>query len=260
MLTLVIIKNWIMNIVKFACALIFLSICGCEGQNPKPKILIINIRTLDRSQIAEAIKVVDSMDPSVISIDAIFNYDTEYEKDNRLIEALYYCDKVVMPKSIADYDGIQDEYLKFEGQSTEYIFKKKTGYSNVFFEKDDLNTLKKFSIWEIVKSNRIYHFAVRSAMEFDSLKTVDFIRKNPKIIEIDYKEGKRNFKVFEGSDVIMRNVPEGDFKGSIVLMGDLGQLDYDRFFTPLNNRKEPFEPDMYGVEVVANIVAQVLGQ
>jgi CHASE2 domain-containing sensor protein len=40
------------------------------------------------------------------------------------------------------------------------------------------------------------------------------------------------------------------------MIGFLGPGDQDKFITPLNTN--PNEPDMYGLEYLANIVAQVL--
>lgn len=37
-------------------------------------------------------------------------------------------------------------------------------------------------------------------MLIDSLKAIHFVKHNPRIIDVDYKNGKRKFKTFSSSD------------------------------------------------------------
>jgi CHASE2 domain-containing sensor protein len=52
------------------------------------------------------------------------------------------------------------------------------------------------------------------------------------------------------------NITKKDIEGKIVMFGFLGPGNEDKFFSPLNTN--PNEPDMYGLEYLANVVAQVL--
>jgi CHASE2 domain-containing sensor protein len=95
-------------------------------------------------------------------------------------------------------------------------------------------------------------------MKFDSASTSRFLKNTPRIVDVNYDED-RKFKKFTSNDVLAGKVRPEQVQGKIVLFGMLGPGDEDKFFTPLNGaKKDRGEPDMYGVEYLARIVAQVL--
>jgi CHASE2 domain-containing sensor protein len=248
-------------------AFILLILQGCNGQKLDRKthgsfeeeIVIVNIRGLDRAQIAEILDVLSNFMPEATAIDATFKYDTEADKDSRLISSLIKTSNLVMPSLISGFDGKQDAYARFlRSSAEEYLLNARTGFVNAILENDNVRTLKRFSTQENVAGRNEYHFSIMTAMCYDSLKTFNFLNKNPKIIDVDYKNGTRKFLTFEYGDFINKNVSKNDFHRKIVLLGDLGQMDYDIFYSPLNKDTTRPKPDMYGVIYMANIVAQVL--
>ena len=88
------------------------------------------------------------------------------------------------------------------------------------------------------------------------IHVVNFVRNNPNIVALDHKNGRRKFKTFSSSVVLKGKLTKSDVEGKIVMMGFLGPGNRDKFFTPLNSN--PNEPDIYGLEYLANIVAQVI--
>ncbi|MBS1977537.1 MAG: CHASE2 domain-containing protein [Bacteroidetes bacterium] len=100
-----------------------------------------------------------------------------------------------------------------------------------------------------------YHFSVSTAMCYDSIRAARFVENQPKEVNIDYRNGRR-FAKFSAREVLRGRVSKEDIEGKIVMFGFLGPGDIDKFFTSLNS--DPGHPDMYGVEILANIVAQVL--
>ena len=93
-------------------------------------------------------------------------------------------------------------------------------------------------------------------MQFDSLRTNKFIKTHDRLVDIDFKNGERKFKIFTFQNVLTNKLTKGDIEGKIVMLGFLGPGTQDKHISPLNSN--PNEPDMYGLEYLAHIVAQIL--
>jgi CHASE2 domain-containing sensor protein len=238
--------------------LFFISIVlSCNSQHAEQNIVVINTDTLDRAGIANLIGIINLFNPKVIAIDIQFVNSTESSKDWLLFHGLNKCKSLVMASMIGKYTGEETEYRGFvEESEPQFLTNAKTGFVNSILERDGFETLKRFSTHEKVNGSIEYHFGVRTAMAFDSLKAIHFVESNPRVIDVDYRYGKRRFKSFSSSDVLSKRLSHEDIEGKIVMLGFLGPGDEDKFFTPLNTNSN--EPDMYGLEYLANIVAQVL--
>ncbi len=230
---------------------------SCRSQSIEDEIVLVGVDSLSRGEIGELILNINRLNPSVVSVDITFANYSNYEDDLKLLKATNECKALVMATAIRDFKESDLDY-NFEGfifqTEPHFLLNAKTGFTNVII--DTSNTLIKFSGFEKVVGELEYHFSVRTAMSFDSIKTMSFVRRNPKVIKIDYKEGKRKFRTFSASDVLSYKLKERDIEEKIVMIGFLGPGNEDRFFSPFS--KTPNEPDIYGVEYLANIVAQVL--
>lgn len=250
-----------MTIVKLFLFCFIITALSCNSQIAERDIVLINVDTINRNGITREISIVNSLNPKVIAIDLQFSNDTEYDQDTRLIQALDKCKNLIMASVIENYTGDGVEYKRFTyGSLPDYRTNAKTGFINALPERDEFQTLKRFSIVEKVNGDYEYHFGVRTAMAYDSLKAMDFVKSNPRIIDIDYQGGRRKFKAFSAFEVLNKKVSRKDIEGKIVLMGYVGPSDEDKFFSPLNKKTKPYKPDIYGLEYLANIVAQVLNR
>ncbi len=229
----------------------------CISQSHEGNIVLINVEHLDRAGIAREISIVNSLNPKVIAIDLQFDISRHDEKDTKLVNALWKCKNLVMASLVNNLGGkifissaSQAEFISRQGQ---------TGFINTLLEDDNNRTLKRFTVWEKESYGdrvREYHFAVRTAMAYDSMKATEFIKAHPKIVDVDYKGGKRKFKKYSSKEVFGGKLTKKDIEGKIVMLSFLGPGNEDKFFTPLNKDKK--NPDMYGLEYLAYIVAQVL--
>jgi CHASE2 domain-containing sensor protein len=231
---------------------------SCLAQNGDNRILLVNAETLDRKGIASLISVINLNGPKVIAIDLKFIAESDYESNWLLFNELSSCKNLVLPSVIGGYiAGKHIDYTQFVDEpEPQFLVYAKTGFVNAMQDVSDLRKVKQFSTNEMVKGEIEYHFSVRTAMCFDSLKALSFVAKNPRIVDIDYKDGERKFKVFSASDILSGKFAKKDIFEKIVLIGFLGPGDDDKFFTPLNTN--PTQPDMYGVENLANIISQIL--
>lgn len=266
-------------------AICCLSFCSSKVKTEKivtEKIVIINSGVKDKAKsLAKKIAIIDSLNPRVLALDfAIYATNDPYG-DSLLIATLSRCKNLVMGVGIVNYTGRDTVYSEVLGTEPEFWTKNaKIGYTNVKVENDQFGTAKKISIYENVSGFRMYNLAVRTAMSYDSLKTMAYIKDKPRIIDIEYRGGDSNFRTIPYEDVFKKRLTRKDIEGKIVFIGYLeafkgykerhdkdvslkgykGHYDEDVSFTPLNNKIPPYKPDMHGVVVLANIVAQVLGE
>ncbi|MBX2966858.1 MAG: CHASE2 domain-containing protein [Cyclobacteriaceae bacterium] len=247
-------------LIVFIFFLIAASLVSCKKSTIKSEgIVIVDVADFGREIIAKQIAIIDSLSPKVVAIDLQFSTRKDERTDSVFASVLSRCDNLVMVSVINhDYAGEDIEYEELIEPLPEFSMHAKTGFANAILEDDEFQTLKRFSIRERVAGKTEYHFAVRTAMCFDSLRTMSFIQSNPKIIDVEYRGNTEAFMVFSAADVLERKITSKDIEGKIVLIGSFSPFDYDLFFTPISSKKKPHMPDMFGVVYLANIVAQIL--
>lgn len=230
---------------------------SCSSQIAENNIVLIGVDTLDREGISKVISIVNGLKPQVIAIDVQFVNETDHKKDWSLFNELTKCKNLIMGSAIWNYTGKDLTYDRFFNETEpQFLINAKTGFTNAIFTNDKHHKLIKFSSHEKVNGNLQYHFSIAVAMAFDSLKAVHFVKNSPKVVDIDFRNGKRKFKTFPSSDILGRKLTFEDIEGKIVMLGFLGPGDEDKFFTPLNTKSDV--PDMYGLEYLANVTAQIL--
>lgn len=254
------------KVVRMMLVLFVLPSVSCYPQNQDRWIVIINVENSSRLDIANALRILDSFKPKVISVDLQFSSNKDYDSDSSLVDALWSAKNLVMVSIIEDssgtYTGISPSH-RYEfayGSLPEFIpFEAKTGYPHTLFEADEFQTVKRFSAFEKVGDKIEYHFAIQTAMIFDSLKTNLFLKRNSKTINIDYKKTAYNKIVrFSIYDLLNNKISKDQIEDKIILIGFVGPGNKDKYFTSLNSQNPPKSPDMYGLEILACIILQIL--
>lgn len=222
-------------------------------------IVIVNCGARNRLDISKMLDVISSLNPRVVALDINFRELRDPYQDSLLIVELGKCKNLVMSSIIDNYSGENDTtYSQLTGTLPEFLTNAKIGFTNAILENDELGTLKRFSCYENVNGLTMYHFAIRTAMTFDSLKVSRFLADKKRIIDVNYKGDETVFKTFSDDDILEKKVKRTDIEERIVLIGYLGPSDEDKFFSPLNKEKQHFKPDMYGVVYLANVIVQIL--
>lgn len=225
-------------------------------------IILINVGNYDKGRIARLVSKINTLNPKVVSLDIAFPEYNDDTDDRSLYQALRDVKRFVLPSEISsegqDYQGreIISVYLTCAGEF--FVPDAQTGFVSTKIEKDQNEIARQFIVWQKGSySEDVYlHFSLVTAIAFDSLRTSSFVQNHERLVDIDYKDGKRKFKTFAASDVLNGKLTKKDIDGKIVMFGFLGPGEQDKFFSPLNTN--PNEPDMYGLQYLANIVAQVL--
>jgi CHASE2 domain-containing sensor protein len=246
---------------QFLILLIF-AVRSCHSQPVEDNIVLINVSNYDKGRIAKLISKINTLKPKVISLDIALPEYTGDIDDKSLYLALRGVKKLVLPSEISsegqDYQGqeIISVYLTCAGEF--FVPYAKTGFVSAKVEGDQLQIPKQFIVWQkgSYSEDIYYHFSVVTAMDFDSLKAAGFVQNHERVVDVDYKNGRRKFRTFSASEILNGKLTESDIEGKIVMMGFLGPGVQDKFFTPFNTNSN--EPDMYGLQYLANIVAQIL--
>jgi CHASE2 domain-containing sensor protein len=241
-------------------------LCSCNSQTKSvlvsENIVIVNAGVGSRVRMAKDIAYLNSLEPGVLAIDFQFSEKRDVYGDSLLSASLNECKNLVMAVAIKDYSNEFEDYSELIGTLPEFRVNAKVGFVNLLFEKDEFQTLRRFTSYEEVNGEVIYQFGIQTAMAFDTLKTVTFLKSKPKMIDVAYKGDESVFHTVSFEDLIRKRIPPEEIRGKIVVLGFIGLpgsgFDEDKFFSPLNDRKSPYKPDMYGSVFHANIIAQVL--
>lgn len=238
---------------RFLLLLAMFIMGSCHSQPLEDNIVLINVGDYDKGRVAKLISKVSTLNPKVVSLDIAFPEYNGNNDDISLSKALEKCNNLIMATLIRPIDETRVYFALASTAEFSPLFVR-TGYVNAKVEENQIYIPNQFIVQqEDFNGDTEYHFSVRTAMSFDSLKTVSFIQSHDRLVDVDYKNGKRKFKTFSASEVLNGKLAKSDIEGKIVMMGFLGPGDTDKFYTSLSAR-----PEMYGVEYLANIVAQVL--
>jgi len=267
-----------------------------SGLRDEPKaeedVVVVNIGTLTRGEIAQQVKIISQYKPKVIGIDSFFDCWTGLRDtvncpalidtfgNLMLANAIEEAGNVILVSSVQQRDSTLDADTFDSLRRSDDMFLSgayRDGYANLETEaayQDDSKTCRNFNPRIKVKDKYFYAFAVELARAFDSLKTEKFLQRNVYSEVINYRgnvsdiHGITNYpQMFYALDV--DQVMNEDFvsellKDKIVIMGYLGErMDVmsweDKFYAPLNKKLAgKSNPDMFGVVVHANIISMIL--
>lgn len=227
---------------------------GCNAQSDE--IILVNVERYDRAHIAKLISLLCSFDPRVISIDIQFKESLGGNDDRNLVKALWSCNRLVLPSLIESHNG---QIFVSSANATEFVpVNSKFGYVSAKVMERDLHIPKQFVVQtkDELFEEPSYHFSVMTAMSYDSLKVISFIKSNLDSVDVDFRRSKRLFKRFTATELVTGKFTKKEIEGKIVMIGYLGPDNIDKFYSPLNRNMK--KPDMYGLEYLATIVAQIL--
>lgn len=260
-----------LNSMKFCFLFFAASLVCCTGiyhrDNLSSKdIVIVNVGINNRIGIAKEIEFIETLNPAVVAIDVQFSTEHNEYQDSLLIASLNRCRNLVLSVGLEGIDSATAEgYDRIFGTLPKFLGNAKIGYVNVLLDGIETPVLRRFNVYERIGDMTMFHFAVQTAMSFDSIQTMRFINTHDQTVGIEFIGNKEIFKVFSADDALNGVIPRSEIEGKIVLIGYLGPYenffpanDDDKFFTPLNPENPPKEPDMYGVIYLANVIAQIL--
>lgn len=259
-----------------------------------PNIVIVNIGTLSRGEIARQIEVISACKPRIIALDLILScdgglYDPEncparFDTLQNLMfgEAIKNGGTVVMAHKLWQSSKITDKnvllYDSIEHTDSDLRVNTHEGFVNLPTSaegQEDLKICRTVIPQMNVNGKREVAFSVKIAELFDPAKAEAFLRRGQEEEIINYLGNIVDFygaSMFAGRYAVLdaeqalnpETFDPSFLKDKIVIMGFLGNDLADRswedkFFTPLNKIiAGRARPDMYGVVIHANVVSMIL--
>lgn len=218
------------------------------------RIVLVNIGDLNRSEITDLIKEIDSAEPGLIGVDVIFAKDDNYEVNRRLKSVL------------AEAKAINAFILSDTISSNLSTITATQGYVNLTIS-EATGILRSFEGIRNSDKNVEYAFAAQLIRQFDKGRHWNkqhLEKKLKKIKRIKFYGHYNAFPYMEGKEII-HGENTNKLRNKLVIVGYLGQPTgnvndvEDKHFTPLNqNPLGKGIPDMYGITVHANIANMLL--
>lgn len=265
-----------------------------DDPNVDENIVLVNIGTLNRRQIAEQLSIISKYHPRVIGIDGFFDckgrpYDTvscpplkDVLGNLMLSEAIKTAGNVVLVTHIMKNDSSLaenefDTLRRSDPAFRDYALSEgfATLETGAAFQ-DDVKTCRSFNPVMMVSDTAHRAFSVELALAYDSAKTQKFIRRGNYSEVINYRGnvfdvlGTTNypqmFYTLDVDDVYNENFVSEMIRDKIVIFGYLGNYLGDpswddKFYTPLNKKLAgKANPDMFGAVIHANIISMILNE
>lgn len=238
-----------------------------EEPRADTNIVLINLSSLSRLDIARQIQTLSVYEPKLIAIDAMFEKLKTRFTDSVLAHALSKTKNLILVSKLAWFNNSNDD---FDSLITSVeIFNKyaENGFANLPNDsKMGFRTIREFKPFAKSSEVESQSFAAKIVEIFNN-RAYEFLKNRNRDLEIiNYKGNYNKFYFLDALQVLDNEVNLEFIKDKIVLMGFMGTDLYhktleDIYFTPLNERfaGKTF-PDMYGVVIHANIVSMILNK
>ncbi|MBF0453053.1 MAG: PAS domain S-box protein [Candidatus Magnetomorum sp.] len=247
---------------------------------PRDKIVLVTIDELffdwynafplRRQDIAKLIRNVHQLKPKLIAVDLLFKYNSAYDDDHELAEAISSSNAILASQAIFDDTG-QFKKIHYPAQTIGKDVS--SGYINHTSTSNTVTTLSRLRMYpEIIQQPYGWPFAVQVLAQYfntsptlkDRLLTIgpnQFTLNQFNEIYIDFPaipSDHRYLHEFAGitAQAFMNVSPEDQMelsywiKDKIVIIGDTFEVSQDWFDTPVGT--------MYGSEFIANSISTLL--
>jgi CHASE2 domain-containing sensor protein len=251
-----------------------------EEMSEDTNIVLVNIGTLSRAEIAEQVNIINKCEPKVIGIDSFFRRlkPNNPEGDSLLALALSQAKNLVMVTKLHLRDST-DIFDSLETSHPIFMQNAKGASANLITEgKEAFRTARVFSSFDTISAGSMSgyvdtFFAVKVADTYRAGSAEVMVKRRKETETIRYRGNiygiKSKFFAIDAHDILDSNFLPDLLRNKIVLMGYMGSeigtseniWDEDKFFTPLNDHYVgKAVPDMFGIVVHANIVSMILNQ
>ncbi len=230
-----------------------------ENNDVNKDIVLVNIGFNDRKSIADQINTIQQYHPKVIGLDAIFYQPKDSLSDQLLAQAIHQSNNIILINRLEYTDTSEKPSLT----QSDPLFSHNTpqGFSNFLAKENQTIRYIKPSInlnGEIIES-----FSTQIVQQYSTEAYKASQKRKGRVEVINYQN--ENFIKLDVED-LENPALSTVLKDKIVLLGfmgsHLGEINFeDLYLTPLNKSFGGHSiPDMYGVEIHANIISMTLSQ
>jgi CHASE2 domain-containing sensor protein len=220
-------------------------------------VFIVNIGDLDRRGIADLIFTLQSYNPAVIGIDAVFA-ERRGMDDFYLQQALNSGNNIVLG-GFGKYDNNIETGIE---KSNEFFGDFPTGHLEM---QADPKTVREFDKFIKFGDTIINSFAMEIVSKYSEDLFLKFAQRKNKTELINYRGGKMPFIIFDYEEINDTNINLSIIENKIVLMGYVRMFagapadTLDSHFSPLKKSEYGYA-DVKGIEIHAHIISMILSQ
>ena len=249
-----------------------------EAPPADENVVLVNIGELDRSGIAEQLKIIAKYNPAVIGVDVLLGLETDHHQDSALSSTLMTIPNVVLAHKLL-YNPAIDHFDSSLRPIPSLLPNVSLGYVNLITgasHQDEMKVCRSFTPQEKLSDTTALAFSVKLANYLNPELTQKFLSRSKQEELINYRGnvfdygatnyGTRYFAL-DVMDVLSENFVPDIIEGKAVILCFLGkelgdrQTREDIFFTPLNKKYVgKTEPDMFGGVIHANIISMILNE
>jgi CHASE2 domain-containing sensor protein len=222
-------------------------------------IVIVNIGENDRQSLIQELQIIKSFEPKVIGLDVTFVSQKEPATDSLLRAELHGNIPIILTSNIVYDQEQKGNTFSIESSHPFFEKQKEEGYGN-FLSKEG-HAVRYYAPFLKREGSQIASLSARIVEVFNKDAYDELLARNRKSEIINYRSN--NFPKLDVSD-IYGSADLSFLSGKIVLMGYMGpnfsqKVFEDNHLTPLNKSYGGHAvPDMYGVEIHANIISMIL--
>lgn len=210
-------------------------------------IIIVNIDTADRFDIARIIDLLAICEPGAVGVDATFNQPSG--NDDALVEAVSNCPGIVLAMTVTPDGETGDHHQKFRIDEKSFFQDQlpQLTYAAVNLPtKHEKSAVRQFPVYfEAARGNRINSFAVAVAEKLDPVAIEELYDRGHQLEVINFPS--REFIELEPSE-IAENAE--NIRGKIVLLGALRD--------EADQHPTPTEMSMPGVRIHAHAISTII--
>ena len=220
-------------------------------------VFIVNIGDLDRRGIADLIFDLQTYNPAVIGVDAVFA-ERRGMDDFYLLQALNSGDNIVLG-GFGEMDG--DNAVGIQ-KSDPFFGEKPVGHLEMI---SDPKTVREFDKFIKFNDTIVNAFSLEIISKYDKDAFLEFAKRKNQTELINYRGGKMPFIIFDYEEISDSNSNLSIIEDKIVLMGYVRMYSgapadtLDSHFTPLQKSEYGYA-DAKGIEIHAHIISMILAK
>jgi CHASE2 domain-containing sensor protein len=238
------------------------------------KIVLVNIGHLNRSELADMFSIIHECQPKVLGIDIFFDEhvdSSQAEGTAKLASVFQAIDRDVLAFAYVGKDDEDNDIIMRQSPSIRTEVTESIVNLNIATDDPEMGTVRSFNPLTDVNGEKVIFFGHQIASYFNpdialpETESDSYIRWYGYARRSEVADSLAIFHAIDGSDILARTFNPADLKNKIVLAGYTGETlssEYrpaDQFFSPLNHKMVGRSlPDIYGVEVHANIVKMII--
>ena len=220
-------------------------------------VFIVNIGDLDRREIADLIFDLQTYNPAVIGVDAVFA-ERRGMDDFYLLQALNSGDNIVLG-GFGEMDGENAVGIQ---KSDPFFGEKPVGHLEMI---SDPKTVREFDKFIKFNDTIVNAFSLEIISKYNKDSFLEFAKRKNQTELINYRGGKMPFIIFDYEEISDSNSNLSIIEDKIVLMGYVRMYSgapadtLDSHFTPLQKSEYGYA-DAKGIEIHAHIISMILAK